>query len=47
MTKEKKPNINDVKPCSTRELVENAWDLFLNSIKTKYQNCKYNPRLHP
>ena len=33
--KERKENINDVKLCSTAELVENAWDLFLGSIKPK------------
>ena len=31
--KERKTNINGVKPCSTTELVENAWDSFLDSIK--------------
>ena len=36
--KERKTNLNDFKPCSTTELVENAWDLFLGSIKTKHQN---------
>ena len=42
--KERKANINDVKPSSTKELVENTWDLFLDSIKTKHQNCSYNLR---
>ena len=32
--KERKTNINDVKPCSSLELLENAWDSFLGSIKT-------------
>ena len=31
--KERKTNINDVKPYSTSELIENAWDSFLDSIK--------------
>ena len=33
--KEKKTKIENVKPCSTTELVKNAWDSFLSSIKTK------------
>ena len=28
-----KTNINDVKPCTTLELIEIAWNSFLNSIK--------------
>ena len=32
---ERKTNFNDVKPCSMAELVENAWDLFLGSLKIK------------
>ena len=28
-----KMNINDMKPCSTSELIEDAWNLFLNSIR--------------
>ena len=32
--KERKTNNNGVKPCSTAEPVENAWDSFLGSIKT-------------
>ena len=36
--KERKTNIYDVKPYCTTELVENAWDSFLGSIKTKHQN---------
>ena len=36
--KERKTNINDVKHYNTTELVENAWDSFLGSIKTKHQN---------
>ena len=35
--KGRKRNINDVKPCSTTELVENACNSFLSSIKTKCQ----------
>ena len=31
----RKTNIKDVKPCSTTELVENAWDSFLASIKNQ------------
>ena len=31
--KESKTNINDVKPCSTTDLVENTLDLFLGSNK--------------
>ena len=37
-------NSNDVKPCSTAELVENALDSFLGSIKAKCQNSNYNIR---
>ena len=33
--KERKTYINDVKPCSTTQLVENVWVSFLSSIKTK------------
>ena len=40
--KERRTNINDVKPCSTIELTENAWDSFLDSIKTKCENCSYS-----
>ena len=36
--KERKTNINDVKLCSTTELVENAWDSFLHAVKSKCQN---------
>ena len=45
--KERKTNINDVKYCSTTELVENTWGSFLGSIKTKCQNCTYNLRPQP
>ena len=31
---ERKTNNHDVKPCSTTELAENAWDSFLHSIKS-------------
>ena len=46
--KERKTNINDVKPCSILELIENACDAFLGSIKSNHQNCAYNlrPRLN-
>ena len=44
--KEIKTNINDVKPCSTRELFKNAWNSFLSSIKTKCQNYNYSQRPH-
>ena len=40
--KERKTNINDVKPCSTTELVENIWNSFLGSVRTKHKNCSYN-----
>ena len=45
--KERKTNINYVKPCSTTDLVENASDQFLSSVKTRHQNYSYNlrPRL--
>ena len=45
--KERKTNINDVKPCSITQLVENSWDSFLGLIKTKHQNCSYNLRPQP
>ena len=45
--KGRKTNINDVKPCSITELVKNAWDSFLSSIKTKHQNCYHNLRPTP
>ena len=32
--KECKMNTNDLKPCTKLELAENAWNSFLNSIKT-------------
>ena len=35
---EHKTNMNDVKPATTPKLFENAWDLFLNTIKTNHQN---------
>ena len=35
--KECEMNINDVKPCTTLALGGNAWNLFLNSIKTNHQ----------
>ena len=36
--KEHKMNINDVKLCTTLELVENAWNSFLNFVETKCKN---------
>ena len=41
--KECKTNVSDVKPCTSLEWVENAWDSFLNSIKTNCQNHEYSP----
>ena len=41
---ESKMNITDVKLCSTSKLVENAWDSFVGSIKSKHQNCTHNLR---
>ena len=43
MAKNKK-NVNNVKPCSTTELIETAWILFLSSIKTKHYNYNYSLR---
>ena len=40
-----KMSINDVKPCIILELVENAWNSFLNSIKTNCPRHEYNLRL--
>ena len=40
--KERKTNISNVKPCSTVELVKNAWNSFLGPLKTKHQNCNYS-----
>ena len=34
--KERKTNINDIGTCSTTALVENDWDSFLASVKTKH-----------
>ena len=31
--RECRANINNVKPCTTLELIENAWDTSLNAIK--------------
>ena len=45
--KERKTIINDVIPCSTTEVVENAWNSFLDSIKTKCQNYSYKLRPQP
>ena len=42
--RECKMNINSVKPATTLELIENAWDSFLNLIKSNHQNHDYNPR---
>ena len=38
----RKINVNIVKPYSTTELVENAWDSILSSIKTRCQTFCYN-----
>ena len=43
--KECKRNINDVMPCTTLELVENAWSSFLNSIKIYLPSHEYSLRL--
>ena len=40
----KERNVNDVKPCSTTELMENAWNSILGSVKNKSLNCSYNFR---
>ena len=45
--KEIKTSVNDGKPCTTTELVENAWDSFLDSMKAKLRNCSYNFRPRP
>ena len=45
--KERKTNINDAKPCSTSELIENVWDSFLGSIKINHQNSTHNLRPWP
>ena len=45
--KERKMNINDVKPCSTLKLAENAWDSSLGSIKSNCQQCTNNLRTRP
>ena len=42
--KEFKMNINDVKPCNTLELIENAWTSILNSIKPNHPGHEYNLR---
>ena len=44
--RECKTNINDVKPTTILELIENVWELFMNSIKTNHQNCDCNMRHH-
>ena len=45
--KERITNIYNVKKCSTTELVKNAWNSFLSSIKTKHQNFNYSLRCGP
>ena len=45
--KERKTNINDVKLCSSLELIENACNSFVGSIKSNCQNCTYNLRPRP
>ena len=47
MAKNKIKKFNDVKPCSTKQLVKNAWDSFLSSIKVKHQNYNYSLRPQP
>ena len=37
-------NINEVKPCTTLELFENAWEFIPELYKTKHQNHDYNLR---
>ena len=44
--KERKANINNVKPCKKTELVKNAWNSFLSLEKNKCQNCNYSLRPH-
>ena len=44
MEKTHKMNVNDGKPCTTLEVIEDAWNSFLNSIKSNYQNQEYNLR---
>ena len=39
-------NINDIKPTSLIELLENSRDSFLNSIKTNHLNHDYNLKPH-
>ena len=41
--KERKINFNDVKPCSTSELLENAWDSFLGSMKSNHKKLYILP----
>ena len=42
--REHKTKINDVKPCTILELIENVWKTFPNSIKRRHQNHDYNLR---
>ena len=42
--REQKMNIDNVKPCTTLELFENTWNLFLESMKTKCLNHDYKLR---
>ena len=44
--KEHKRNVDDMKPCSTLELTEYAWNAFLNPMKTNCQNNEYDLRPH-
>ena len=45
--KERKTDINDVKPWSISELMENVWDSFLASIKINHPNSAYDLRPWP
>ena len=40
--KERKTNVNNVKPCDTTELVENMWDLFWAPLRPNVKINNYN-----
>ena len=42
--KERKTNIGDVKPCTTAQLIESAWDSFILSVHNKPINMHYKLR---
>ena len=44
--KERKTNINDVKPWGATEFIKNAWEAFLISIQTKCKKINYDLRPH-